>query len=207
MGTRNEIHAISTGKQSIEKLTAIATTIHPFVDAIHIREKSRSAMEIYHIVEKLADNEVPLSKIIINDRADVASACKVNGVHLAGHSLPIRLLKKQFPGLRAGYSCHLPDEAFTAEQEGADYLFYGHVFPTKSKPGLPPKGLDQLREVCRLVQIPVIAIGGVNVENLQDIKRAGARGIAVMSGFFEAADPYQVAKQMFQLLNRTGGIW
>ncbi|SET36689.1 thiazole tautomerase (transcriptional regulator TenI) [Salinibacillus kushneri] len=203
---KREIHAISTGRQSIESLTTIVEEIHPFVDAIHIREKSKTASEIYQIVQKLLENEVPLDKIIINDRVDIAYVCKVQGIHLAHHSLPVYAVKNEFPGLRIGYSCHSLVEARKAEKEGADYLFFGHVYATTSKPGLPPKGLKQLKNICRGVNVPVLAIGGVKPSNIPDILQTGANGIVLMSGIFEAEDPKGAANDLVKKVNKgTGG--
>lgn len=191
------LHIISTGKQKPEKLAEIAGEIHPYIDAIHIREKSNTAKEIYELVSLLTDQNVPLSKIIINDRIDVAFVSKVAGVQLAYHSLPVDIVKKQFTSLRVGCSVHSIDEVETAQELGADYVIFGHVFPTQSKPGLVPKGLKQLELIAQHVSIPVLAIGGIKPTNIRGVIEAGAMGIAVMSGVLEAEDPLEKVKEYY----------
>jgi len=190
-----EFHVVSTGRQEPERLAKIVGLIHPYIDAIHIREKTKTAREIYHLVELLSENKVPLSKIIINDRLDVAYVTKVKGVQLAYHSLPTKLVKQQFSEMRVGCSIHSVEEAKIAQEQGAAYVIFGHVFPTKSKPELAAKGLDQLNIVSNSVTIPVIAIGGIHPSNCRDIIETGASGIAVMSGVLEAENPLQAVKE------------
>ena len=190
-----EFHVVSTGRQEPEQLAKVVGFIHPFIDAIHIREKLKTAKEIHHLVELLAENKVPLSKIIINDRIDVAYVTKVKGVQLAYHSLPTKLVKQQFPKMSVGCSIHSIEEAKIAQEQGADYVIFGHVFPTNSKPELAAKGLDQLKMVSNSVSIPVIAIGGITPARCRDIVDSGASGIAVMSGVLEADNPLQAVKE------------
>jgi thiazole tautomerase (transcriptional regulator TenI) len=185
----NELHIISNGKMSIEQLADILADIHPYVTAVHLREKQKSARELYQAIKLITKKNIPLSKIVINDRVDVALVTGVAGVQLAYHSLEAVIVKKSFPQLTVGCSVHSLGESKQAEQDGADYVLYGHVFPSNSKPGLNPRGLDELKKLTSFVDIPVIAIGGITPENTVQVIRTGARGIAVMSGVFEAPDP------------------
>ena len=190
----SEFHLVTTGKHSVGDLIKIIESLHTNVDAIHIREKTKSASELHDLVQQLGACGVPLSKLIINDRVDVAHVCKVGGVQLAYHSLPVVSIKKMFPNLRIGSSCHSIDEAIKAEKHGADYVLYGHIFPTQSKPGIQPKGIEELKLVNKQLTIPVIAIGGIKPENTQQVVHSGASGIAVMSGVFEANNPVDAIK-------------
>ncbi|EIM04990.1 transcriptional regulator TenI, partial [Planococcus antarcticus DSM 14505] len=147
------------------------------------------------MVELLIDQQVPLSKIVINDRADVAYVSNAKGVQLAYHSLPVEIVKRKFSNLTVGCSVHSIEEAQMAEQQGADYLIFGHVYSTQSKPGLRPKGIDQLRSVSESVSIPVIAIGGIMPANIKDVIKAGTQGVAIMSGILEAKDPFETVQQ------------
>ncbi|ANU09647.1 thiamine phosphate synthase [Planococcus antarcticus DSM 14505] len=191
----NKLHIISTGKQKPELLADIVGRIHPYIDCIHLREKTKTAKEIYKMVELLIDQQVPLSKIVINDRADVAYVSNAKGVQLAYHSLPVEIVKRKFSNLTVGCSVHSIEEAQMAEQQGADYLIFGHVYSTQSKPGLRPKGIDQLRSVSESVSIPVIAIGGIMPANIKDVIKAGTQGVAIMSGILEAKDPFETVQQ------------
>ena len=86
--------------------------------------------------------------------------------------------------LRLGISVHSLHEARVAEERGADYLFYGHVFSSSSKPGSKPRGLSALSEICSAVSIPVIAIGGIGPANIAAVRAAGASGAAVISSIW-----------------------
>lgn len=196
-----ELHVISTGKQEPRQLAEIVGQIHPYIDAIHIREKAKTAKDIYEMVNLLANQKVPLSKIIINDRVDVAFASKVAGIQLAYHSLPVDIVKKQFTSLKVGCSVHSIDEGITAQELGADYVIFGHVFPTQLKPGLVSKGLNQLELLAHHVSIPVVAIGGIKPTNIRGVIDAGAHGIAVMSGVLEAENPLAAVKEYYQNLS------
>lgn len=184
-----EFHLISTGNQSIGTFVHISSLVHSYVDYIHVREKHRSAKEIGIIVEKLLKAGVPAQKVVVNDRVDVAVVYGVGGVQLAHHSLSPGRVKERFPFLHVGRSVHTFAEAKQAENEGADYVVFGHIYETNCKEGLKPRGLSSLRQLTCNVHIPVIAIGGIKPMHVRDVFMAGAKGIAVMSTVFDADDP------------------
>ncbi len=95
-----------------------------------------------------------------------------------------------------GASCHSVSDAIEAEQIGASYITAGHVFNTDCKKGLPGRGLDFLREVCRNTSLPVYAIGGISTDNIADIAAAGASGACIMSGFMRCTDPTGYIKKL-----------
>lgn len=203
-GKDKEFHIISNGKMPIEKLCEIVTDIHPYVTAIHLREKQKTAKELFQAVQLLINANIPPSKIIINDRLDVALVTRARGVQLAFHSLDTAIVKENFPQLLIGTSIHSYLEGLKAKKKGADYVIYGHVFPSQSKPGMAPKGLEELSRLTQL-DIPVIAIGGITAENTGQILRAGVKGIAVMSGVLEAYDPLEAVKSFINVLKDGGG--
>lgn len=176
-----------------EQLAEIAKDIHPFVTAIHLREKQKTARELYDMISYLT-KYVPLSKLIINDRVDVVQVTGVQGVQLAYHSLETNIVKQYFQSLRVGTSIHSFEEGEKAQQQGADYVMYGHIFPSNSKVGLEPRGITKLKEITKL-QVPVIAVGGITPENTGSVIDAGASGIAVISGILNAVDPVEMTKQ------------
>ncbi|SDJ69001.1 thiazole tautomerase TenI [Sediminibacillus albus] len=186
---KGDLHIVSTGKQSTKRLVEIASQIHPYLDAFHIREKNCTASLLMDLISQLEQKRMPRSKIIINDRVDAAYISKVKGVQLTNHSISVKLVKNNFSPLQVGSSVHSLEEAKAAERGKADYLLFGHVFPTNSKAGLQAKGLKQLEEICKSVSIPVIAIGGVKPDNIRDVIDSGASGAAVMSGVMDAPDP------------------
>ncbi|MCT2534271.1 thiazole tautomerase TenI [Aquibacillus koreensis] len=189
-----ELHLISTGRQSRQEFVALASELHRYVHAIHIREKDKTAKWMLDTVLVLIDHGVPPSKIIINDRVDVALATHVKGVQLAYHSIPPILVKKEFPSLQVGCSVHSVDEVKIAQEQGVDYMIFGHIFPTNSKQGLEPRGIEQLNQIVELSNIPIIAIGGIKPNHVPQILKAGAKGIAIMSGILEAEDPLEAVK-------------
>nr|WP_263327709.1 thiamine phosphate synthase [Neobacillus sp. Marseille-Q6967] len=177
----------------MDQLREILKEIHPYATRIHLREKQKTARELFQTVELLAKENIPLSKIIINDRVDVAFVTSAAGVQLAYHSLEAAMVKKFFPQLKLGCSIHSFEEGQKAIADGADYVLFGHVFPSKSKPGKPPKGIEELTKLTKL-DIPVIAIGGITAENTPQVIGTGVKGIAVMSGILDASDPLAAIK-------------
>jgi thiazole tautomerase (transcriptional regulator TenI) len=202
---KEEFHVITTGQQPVDVLIDIVSNIHPLVDAIHLREKTKTAKELAVIVSTLAAKGVPVEKLIINDRVDVAIVCGVRGVQLAYHSLNAKAVKEHFPSLRVGCSVHSLEEAQEAKRSGADYCIYGHIFPTGCKAGLSPRGLTELEVIVQQTHIPVIAIGGIKPENVEKVLQAGAKGIAVMSGVFLADDPVAEARAYANTLKKWRG--
>lgn len=188
-----ELHLISTGRQTKEKLCSVLKRVHFYTDYIHLREKSFGFLDYLEVIEKLTLVGIPLDKIIINDKADVASSLMVGGVQLGSKSESLEKVVQASPELKIGCSVHGVNEAVQKEKEGADYLIYGHVFPTASKPDLPPKGLLELKNTVDNVSIPVIAIGGMKPSNLKQVKECGVGGIAVLSGILLAEDPLAAA--------------
>ena len=164
------------------------------VDWIQIREKDLSARELAALLDE-ALKISSASKILVNDRLDVALAGSASGVHLTETSVSARDARKLAsslsgpPGFLVGVSCHSLDGARAAADSGADYLVFGPVFPTPSKAAYgAPQGLERLAEVCRTVDIPVLAIGGIDLENAASCLAVGASGIAAIRLFQDAAD-------------------
>jgi thiazole tautomerase (transcriptional regulator TenI) len=202
----NELHIISSGRQPFNELAAIAGSIHPYMTALHLRERSKTARELIEGIDLLLAAGVPADRIIVNDRADVAAAAGIGGVQLAYHSLDIWHVKRLFPQLRVGKSVHSQEEALQAQDAGADYVIYGHIFATPSKPGIPARGIEALRKLTELVRIPVIAIGGVKPGCVVGVMDAGAAGVAVMSGLLEADDPVNEAEAYYLNLQRRSDV-
>lgn len=187
-----ELHIISD-ERNMEGFIAASARIHPLADYLHLRHKQASAKELAVLAERLLQAGVPPSKIIINDRVDVALCIGAAGVQLAWHSLGPQQVKSRWPGLRVGCSVHSPAEAVRAFSEGADYVLFGHVYETSSKPGLPARGLEQLAETARACSGPVIALGGIAPGHVPELIVHGAAGYAVLSGICAAPDPVAAA--------------
>jgi thiamine-phosphate pyrophosphorylase len=141
--------------------------------------------------------------IFFNDRVDVALAAGAAGVHLGGEALPVADVVRwcrtgnASAEFQIGASTHSIEQAREAERDGADYIFFGPIFDTPSKRAFgSPQGLERLREVCRGLSTPVIAIGGINESNAADCIRAGASGIAAIRLFQESPNADQLAKSI-----------
>lgn len=190
-----ELHAISSGKESVASFVQKAKDIYDFVDFIHLRERSWTVKQYYEAIDCLKRIDKQLHKVIINDRVDVAYTKDLSTVHLPSHGIGADNMKRYFPNLRFGVSVHSLEEAKKVEQQGASYLFYGHIYPTPSKPNLAPRGIKKLQEVVEAVSIPVIAIGGIQTTHLSELRKTGVTGIAVLSGIFSHPSPKEGAEQ------------
>jgi thiamine-phosphate diphosphorylase len=177
------------------------------IDVVQVREKHAPALDVYRKVLALRE---PLRAmgctLLVNDRADVAVAADVDGVHLAAKSLPVAAARRVVGARLIGRSVHGLDEALAAAAEGADYLTFGHVYPTQSKPGLPPRSLDELRRVVEQVSVPVIAIGGITVENVEPVLQTGVAGVAVISAILAADDSAAAAARLRAALDMSTAV-
>ena len=200
-------------------LDSIASAATAGVPWIQLREKDLGARDLANLTSAAiarcalahAANSTPLrTRIFVNNRLDVAIAERAAGIHLGENSLPVdeakRLLQNLSPENRpaeflAGVSCHSLASAQAAAAAGADYLFFGPIFPTPSKRMYGPvQGLGRLAEVCRAVNIPVLAIGGINVENAADCMDSGASGIAAIR-LFQQPRQLQAAASFLRSFN------
>jgi thiamine-phosphate pyrophosphorylase len=125
---------------------------------------------------------------IINDYINVALEIKDAGVHLGQEDTPISEARRTLgPKRLIGISCHTPDQALTAQAQGANYIGYGPIFPTSTKDTpWPPVGTHGLKDVLNYISLPVVAIGGINAENIEEVVATGVHAIAMISGLLEA---------------------
>jgi thiamine-phosphate pyrophosphorylase len=167
------------------------------------KQSASLTREALHRVSKQAGRAKGGTRILVNDRLDVALAEQAGGVHLGENSLPVqeakRLLEASLavksvpPDFLAGVSCHSLEAAQSAALAGADYIFFGPVFATPSKAAYgAPQGLERLAELCTSVAIPVLAIGGITLGNAPACFSAGAAGIAAIRLFQDSADPASI---------------
>ncbi|PRT00407.1 thiazole tautomerase TenI [Bacillus wiedmannii] len=191
---KNELHVISNGHMSFEELVNVAMQIESEIDYLHIREREKSTKELYEGVESLLKKGFPASKIVINDRIDIAILLNIPRVQLGYRSADVRSVKEKFSYLHVGYSVHSLEEAIDAFKNGVDSLVYGHVFPTDCKKGVPARGLEEVLDIAKCLSIPITAIGGITTENTRDVLANGVSGIAVMSGIISSSNPYSKAK-------------
>jgi len=201
-----QLHLVTEPKSSpAELLRAVELAVSGGVDWVQLRDKQASALAMHRqACELLRVVRAGGARLSINDRLDVALAIEADGVHLAGQSLPVAPAKRLSAGqLLVGRSVHSRDEAVVEAEAGADYLTFGHVFPSTSKPGMPPHGLDELADVVKAVDVPVIAIGGITADNIDAVLQTGCAGIAVISAILSATDPQHAAQRLRQALDAS----
>ena len=134
---------------------------------------------------------------IVNDHVDLALACAADGAHLGQKDLPVSAVRPWAPaGFLLGVSTNNAEEARQAERDGADYVAVGSVFPTGSKETTRPASPERLREVKQAVGIPVVAIGGINEENIAQVLEAGADTVAIISAVCGAEDVEEAARRL-----------
>ncbi|WP_226670611.1 thiamine phosphate synthase [Metabacillus litoralis] len=201
-----EIHVITDGNQSIAELTNRLLLLHEEVDYIHIREKTKTVTEQMIIVSNLIKQGVPKEKLVINDRLDVALLNNIPNVHLPGHSFSIDDVKKFNSTLKVGSSVHSLEEAVSSEKSGADYVIFGHIFETNSKENLAPRGIEQLREITEHIQIPVVAIGGIEPLTVKELKHIKLKGVAIMSYVMKNKDPILAITELKKSLERGDDV-
>ncbi len=172
------------------------------VDFVQIREKDLATRDLLSLVERAVEiARGTATRILVNDRLDIALSAGADGVHLGGQSIPSSRVRavvtREF---HVGISCHSLDEALEAEATGVDYILLGHIFDTPSKREYgSPLGLEKLREVASSVRTPVLALGGIRVERVASCREAGAAGIAGISLFQNAESIEAVVRQIRHL--------
>jgi thiamine-phosphate diphosphorylase len=159
------------------------------VQLIQIRERDLGGLALFELSRRAVDAvRGSNARVIINDRVDVALAARAHGVHLRGQSFTASRVRPFVPaGFLIGQSVHSVDEAASPAMQAADYLLFGNVFETASKPGRPAAGLRQLADVVRVANLPVLAVGGISADRVPEILQAGAAGYAAITMFAEVS--------------------
>jgi thiamine-phosphate diphosphorylase len=174
----------------VHLLEAIGHAAVAGVELVQVREKDLEAGALYELVRRcVAAVAGTRTRILVNDRVDVALAAGAHGVHLPADSVPAVRLRALAPrGFLIGRSVHAAYDATRAAADRAtDYLIAGTVFPSASKPAVEAAGVETLRSITRAVPLPVLAIGGITVERMGSIRQAGAAGCAAIGLFADAA--------------------
>lgn len=150
---------------------------------LQIRESELGTRELLDLVTAVVPLARPAGlRVVVNDRVDVALIAGADGVHLPARGLPVAEVRAIAPpGFLIGKSAHTDEEIDRAA--GADYLIFGTIFATASKPGVQGQGLEALRRAVKRFQGPVLAIGGVSAANLPEVMSTGAAGYAGISSF------------------------
>ena len=188
----------STGMTDEAFLQTVCAALKGGVTLLQLREKERSAREYLALAEKVLplahEYGVPL---LIDDRIDVALAVDADGVHVGQSDLPVSVARKLLgPGKIVGATAKTVAQALEAQEQGADYLGTGAIFPTQTKAAAIPTSVGTLSGVCRAVHIPVVAIGGLKQDNLSVLEGCPISGIAVVSAIMSSATPGIAAREL-----------
>ena len=174
------------------------------VDLLQLRAKGLPASEIARLAAELhriaMAHDVPL---IINDHAEIARSESAEGVHVGQDDPSIAEVREIVgPNCVVGKSTHSVDQAIHAFYEGADYIGFGPIFATPTKPDYPAVGLEEIRKVHEAVRLPIFCIGGIKLDNLPEVIEAGARRVVIVSGLLQAKDIVTYGQTAKELLNR-----
>ena len=170
------------------------------VTVLQLREKQLDEDHFLEEAKKLqglcSEYNVPF---IINDNVEIALAINADGVHIGQSDMEMKEAREKLgPDKIIGVSAHTKEEALLAQAQGADYLGVGAVFPTSSKDDAESVSYETLKEICDVVSIPVVAIGGITRENLHQLSGSGISGISVISAIYAQSDIKKAARELKQ---------
>jgi thiamine-phosphate pyrophosphorylase len=175
------------------------------VSIIQLRAKNSSQTEIESWAKKLqpllAETQTPF---VINDYPEIALAVGADICHIGQDDLSVAEARKRSGGKIIGKSTHSLAQAQDAQEEGADYIGFGPLFATPTKPAYKPIGIADIASMTQLIHIPHFCIGGIKLENVAQLKEAGAQRVVIVSGLLKASDPTHYAEQVCTALEPPG---
>jgi thiamine-phosphate pyrophosphorylase len=172
---------------------------------VQLREKEWPSGRLLPLARQLRDRCRSAGvTFIVNDRVDVAVAVEADGVHVGQDDLPARLARSFLTeGMVLGVSTHDIEQARAARDDGADYVAVGSMFPTATKPDFQLVGPALLRKLRGEIRVPLVGIGGITHDNVADVVRAGADGVAVISAVCAAPDPGAATRRFLELIGHA----
>jgi thiamine-phosphate pyrophosphorylase len=172
------------------------------VDLIQLRGKNKSTGELADLAAELHELAAKFSTpLIVNDYAEIAMRVPVEGVHVGQDDDSIEIVRqKAARGILIGKSTHSLEQARAAQREGADYIGFGPIFATPTKPDYAPIGLENIRRVHTDVNLPIFCIGGINIDNLQSVIDAGAKRVVMVSALLKAQNIIDYARCVTDML-------
>lgn len=176
------------------------------VGTVQVREKDISTGDLFNLAYKLRKITKDLNaSLIINDRVDIAMAVDADGVHLGWQSLEIGVTRKIVGSNKLiGFSAHNLQEAEKANAEGADYITISPIFDTPNKDHyIPPLGTSKIGEIKKHLKVPIIALGGINENNIKGVMENGADGVAVISAILLSKDPKLTAGKLSNVIKNN----
>lgn len=201
-----KLYVLLTKSLTTEPLEEVACAVlEAGAHAIQIREKRRSDEKLLsqaRRLKRLTDQFGAL--LIVNDRPDIAILSEADGIHLGQDDLPVTEVRKIVgPNILIGLSTHNGDQVRSAALLGADYIGIGPAFATTTKGYDVGIGLAQLAELATLSPLPTVAIGGIKLENVRDVLKAGVQAIAVCSAIISTRDPHMATKRFLSAIREV----
>jgi thiamine-phosphate pyrophosphorylase len=191
--------AVLKGRSHLE---AAEKVIQAGVKIIQLRDKTTAKKKLIPLareLQRICRQHGVL--FVMNDYADVALAVNADGLHVGQEDLPVETARQLLsPDKILGVSAYTVEEAQTAEKEGADYIAVGSIFPTGSKDDVKVVGLERIKSIKKAVRLPLVAIGGINQANAQQVVEAGADSLCVISAVLGAPDMMQAAKELIEII-------
>jgi thiamine-phosphate pyrophosphorylase len=178
-------------------LDTIDHAVNEGITLVQIREKHLTARQLFDLtIDAVAITGGSETRLLVNDRSDIAIAAKTDGVHLAANSLPADVIRRQVPKeFIIGVSTHSLAGVRSAAKGGADLAVFGPVFDTPGKG--PAKGIDALAEVCREIpDFPVVGLGGVDISNFRSVMEAGSAGFAAIRSLNDWASLKSIMREL-----------
>ena len=201
--TDYSVYLVTDSRNNTEEefLSTIEEAIKGGTTIVQLREKTASTRDFYQLALKVKEITskygVPL---LINDRIDIAIAIDSDGVHVGQDDMPADIARAIIGDEKIlGVSASTVDEAIKAQVDGADYIGSGAVFPTSSKDDADSVSKEELKEIVDSVDIPVVAIGGINLDNASLLKDTGIAGFSVISAIMYAEDPKLASSQLKEI--------
>jgi thiamine-phosphate pyrophosphorylase len=172
------------------------------VDLIQLRGKEQSIDELGDLAEELHElTSRSSTPLIVNDHAEIARRVLVEGVHVGQDDDSVELARRKAGrAVVVGKSTHSLEQAHAARREGADYIGFGPIFATPTKPDYEPIGLKDIKQAHLDVDLPIFCIGGIKIDNLEQVISAGARRVAIVSGLLKASDIADYARETKRML-------
>lgn len=185
----------STNMEEAVFLRKVEEACQGGVTILQLREKIKTTKEYYELAKKVKQitdqYKIPL---IIDDRVDIALAIDAAGVHVGAEDMPVAIARSLLgPDKLVGATAKTVEVATQAQQDGADYVGVGAIYPTTTKVKTVQTSIETLREIVQHIQIPVGAIGGLNIDNIDILKDTGIQGACVVSAIMKAEHPKEAA--------------
>ncbi|MCF0225722.1 MAG: thiamine phosphate synthase [Methanobrevibacter sp.] len=197
-----KLYLVTNHDDNVERfLKTIENAIKGGVTIVQLREKTGDSGELYNLalkVKEITDKyDIPL---IIDDRIDIMLAVDCAGIHIGQSDMPCDVARKLVGNNKIiGVSAHNIEEALKAQEDGADYLGCGAIYPTLTKKNPNRVSKECLKQISDAVDIPVVAIGGIKIENAQELENTGIAGLCVVSAIMDSDNPKKVSEKLLEI--------